>query len=207
MAPGQGGTSSIAAKGATALIDILTGKPNDAAKAAVEAALGAGAQGPLLGTAGAAAGTAAAASGPLTGYAGGGLVTTHGALIGMMTNPITIGVAGALVAGALWLKSQAHFEANTMVKDFEQPFAKNVLAPFASEFDTALNSGNLSRSQAQTLRNGYVESWNDYVDRARTFGKGGSDEKTVSDQSIMNLWTLVVKPEIDKIDGKIGQLA
>ncbi len=206
LAPGAGGTSSLASKGFSGLIDLVTGKPNDAAKAAVEAALGAGAQGPLLTGAGTAAAAAGAAT-PLTGYAGGGLVTTHGALIGMMTNPITIGVAGALVAGALWLKSQAHFEANTMVKDFEQPFAKNVLAPFATEFDTALNSGNLNRTQAQTLRNGYVESWNDYVDRARTFGTGGSDEKKVSDQSILNLWTLVVKPEIDKIDSKIGQLA
>ena len=60
---------------------------------------------------GAAAGTA--------GTAGGGML---GAIGGLATNPITLAAAGALAAGLIWKKSQAHPVADQWVQGEQNPF-------------------------------------------------------------------------------------
>lgn len=106
-------------------------------------------------------------------------------------NPVTIGIGGALAVGAMWLKSQAHWEANTMVQKFENPFHYDYLAPFVSEFTKSLSSGQLTQGDIVKAREGFVANWDAYVAKAREYGKRGSDEKKVSEQSINNLWPLI----------------
>jgi hypothetical protein len=149
-------------------------------------------------------GTAADAAAAGAAAGGGSLGST---ITGFLTNPVTIGVGAALAAGAMWLKSQAHWEANTMVKDFENPFHYDYLAPFVTEFNKTLQSGQMSKQQAQDMRNAFVSNWDEYVTKARQFGTKGSDEKTVSDQSIMNLWNVAIQPILNTIDGAINVLA
>ena len=124
-----------------------------------------------------------------------------------LKNPYTIGVGAALAAGAIWLKTQAHWEANTMVQQFENPFNQNYLAPFVQEFTKAYQSGQLSKAQAEQMRVAFVQNWDEYVRKAREFGQKGSDEKTVSDQSILHLWAVTIQPILSTIDSTIGQLA
>ncbi len=132
----------------------------------------------------------------------GGLGSTMTALA---TNPITIGVAGALAAGAIWLKSQAHWEANTAVKDFENPFHQNSLAPFAAQWDQAIKSGNMTQQQGQDALSQYIQNFADYSGKIGEWGKKG-DKKKASEQSIANLYKTTVGPQIARMTREIAAL-
>jgi hypothetical protein len=135
----------------------------------------------FTGTAGA-AGTAAAGSVPLTGYAGGGLVTSHGALIGTLTNPITIGVGAALIGAMAWMKSQAHHEANTWVQGFQNPFDQR-MDQINRQFHTAAQSGQLTRDQALAIRQQVAAIAADYERKLGEFERKGNDERRVAGQA------------------------
>lgn len=127
--------------------------------------------------------TATAASAPLTGYAGGGLVTSHGALIGMMTNPITIGVAAAIIGVTALLKSQAHHEANDWVQHFQNKFDAG-MDQMNRQFQSAAQSGQLSKDQAQQIRDEAAAAMKEYEAKRQDFAKQGSDKKKVAGQAL-----------------------
>ncbi len=133
-------------------IGAATGAGTTAATSAgLSAAVGAGGPAAATGAAATAIPGGAAALEPGAAAAtasGGGLGSTLAALA---TNPITIGIAGALAVGAVWLKSQAHWEANTAVKDFENPFHEKTLAPFAAEWDKAIKSGTMTADAGPSI--------------------------------------------------------
>lgn len=79
-------------------------------------AAGGSVAGGLAGTTGATAATGTAAGGAGLGSAA----------VGLLTNPITIAAGAALGVGILWSKSQAHHEASDWVKNFQDPFDKQV---------------------------------------------------------------------------------
>ena len=129
---------------------------------------------PLLASLGGKAATTAAGAGTA---AGGGFGST---LAGLATNPITIGVAGGLAAGGAWLKSQAHWEANDIVENFENPFGKEYLPKIAK----AVDSGQITREQGvQAL----TASWQNYQDETKKWAGDSSDRQLVQRQSVKNL--------------------
>lgn len=159
----------------------------------------------------AAAGTAAAAGGaaPLTGYAGGGLITSHGAVIGALTNPITIGVAAAVLGAIAWKKSQVHPSADKFVQSYQKPFEHH-LFNIVDEFDRSYATGKMDRTTAQAMRDNtanYIASFDQDIAQYRT--KGGH-EKIVADQAKAEMvkdfganWEAI----LDKMDGEIAALS
>ncbi len=133
---------------------------------------------------------------------GGGFGTT---LTALASNPVTWAVAGALAAGAIWLKSQAHWEANTAVKDFENPFHENSLAPFAAQWDAAIKSGRMNRQQGAQAFAQYGQNWNDYIDKIKQWGQKG-DKQQVALQSIKNLYDTTVGPQVARMQREIAAL-
>lgn len=106
-----------------------------------------------------------------------------------------LAVAGAGVAiTTAWLKSQAHWEANTVVQKLENPFHQQFLAPLSSQFANLQQSGKLDPQTAQQYIATLDQTWQDYQQKANEYGNRGSDERKVSEQSIANL-----KPTIDKM--------
>lgn len=189
---GGGGLGAIASAGG-----ILPGLAAEAAPAA-NAALAAS-----IGTGAAATGGTATAAGATSTAAGGGFGST---LAGLATNPITIGVAGALAAGALWLKSQAHWESNTAVKDFENPFHANSLAPFAAQWDQAIKGGKMTAQQGHDSLDQYIQNFQDYTDKIQQWAGNSKDKKKVAQQSIANLYKTTVQPQLTRMQGEISQL-
>ena len=108
--------------------------------------------------------------------AAGGAMKTLGALA---TNPITIGAAAAGLGVMGWLKSQAHWEANDAVKNFENPFHYEFLAPLSQ----ALDSGRIQPEEAVQLLD---ENWDLYQQRIRQWAGDSSDRKKVAQQSVTN---------------------
>lgn len=146
-------------------------------------------------------GTAAA---PATATAaGGGLGST---LASLATNPITIGVAAALAVGAVWLKSQAHWEANTAVKDFENPFHQNSLAPFAAQWDKAIKGGQVTAAQGHASLDQYIQNFQDYTDKIEQWAGASKDKKKVAEQSVNNLMNTTVRPQIERMQREIASL-
>ncbi len=156
-----------------------------------------------------ATGTAAAEAAPAAaGTAGGGF---GAAAIGFLTNPITIGVGAAILAVTAILKSQAHWEANTLVKDVQNPFGEN-LGKIVNGFDQALASGQLDRATAQQMRDQTAAVINDFNNKVYEFAQGGSDEK----EAALNAMRTMAEnfgarsdypnlPSYDKILGKMDQ--
>lgn len=155
IATGLGTASSLMGPGSTAGIAGLIGQP-----------------GAVL-TGGVASG---AASG---GAAGGGLGST---IAGLATNPITIGVAAAIAGVTALLKSQAHHEATSWVKGFQNPFDQQ-MAELQRQYQAAKNSGRLSPEQSAQIRSAAQEAANAYQAKLAEFELGGSDERTVARQA------------------------
>lgn len=128
------------------------------------------------------------------------------ALVGLATNPVTIGIAGALAAGALWLKSQAHWEANTAVKDFENPFAKQQLAPFASQWDQAVKAGTMTQESGNQALEAYQTNFEEYTRKINEWAGSSKDKKKVAQQSIRNLWDKVIYPQVQRMTGEIASM-
>lgn len=128
--------------------------------------------------AGAEAGAAATEAGATT-AAGGGLGSSLAALA---TNPITWGIAGAIAAGIIWHKSQVHPQANTFVQQFQNPFGQH-LSSIVNQFDQALASGQLSKSDAQKARDETSALIQAFEADRNKFSTQGSHEKIVADQA------------------------
>lgn len=151
---------------------------------ALSGILGKGASGTLPSIAGGGAGAGGAVIG---GGAGGGFLT---AAVGFATNPITIAIAAGILGTTLWLKSQAHHEANTFVRDFENPFAEK-LGILVEQFNEAASSGQLTSAQAMAAGADIGELWKAFIGQAQTFGAKGSDERTVVAQMFGHMGPLM----------------
>lgn len=147
----------------------------------------------------AAASTEAAASTAATGSLGKSLMM-------LAKDPITLGIAGAIAAGAIWLKSQAHWEANTAVKDFENPFHANSLAPFAAQWEKAIKGGQVTAQQGHASLDQYIQNFEDYTNRIEQWAGTSKDKMKVAAQSIANLYKTTVQPQISRMQGEIAQL-
>lgn len=184
LAPGIAGPalSNLSSLNTTGgLVDFSDGALTDTAAAGTVggASLGVGdTVAPLAGT----GATAAAGTAPLTGYAGGGLVTSHGALVGMMTNPITIGVAAGIIGVTALLKSQAHWEANTITTKLQKPFDDN-MAKISDSFNQAKQSGQVTPELAQQTQAEVQAAAQAYVAKLNDYAGQGKDYKKVTDQA------------------------
>jgi len=155
-------------------------------------ALAAGSGPALAGPAGAAAVTGAtggAAGG--AGAAAGGVATPtaasqgfFGSTIGLLTNPWTIAAGLGVLGATIWLKSQAHHEANTIVKNIEEPFWKAWGGILPTDDPTAL--AQLPAAEARAMGDALTTMNANYKGLVSKFREGGSDERLVSDQSLNN---------------------
>lgn len=142
------------------------------ALSSVGSALGSG-----LGAVGSAIGTGASAIGS-------GLGTIASMAAPLLTNPITIGIGGALLAGGAIIKAmQVHPVANTFVQTFQNPFDKQAGNAFQS-FVSGVTSGQMSQDQAIQAYQGLQQMYTQYQNAIQTFGQKGSKEKTVANQAL-----------------------
>lgn len=142
------------------------------------------------GAGGAAGGVGTAGAGAGAGAGVGGL---SGAQLGaFFTNPFTIAIGGAIAAAVGLVKSQAHHEANTFVKEFQNPFGQ-ALANISDAFAAAESSGNLTIDAAEEARDQVIALWDTFQKNAREFAKKGSDEAKVVNQAFATLGPLMDK--------------
>lgn len=132
----------------------------------------------MMGGGGGAAGGAIGTLNPATGALATGS-SGLGTLGALATNPFTIGAAAAGIGVASWLKSQAHWEANDIVKTFENPFHQQFLAPLSQ----AVNSGKISPDDAVRALD---ENWMTYQQAVDQWAGNSSDRKKVAQQSKTN---------------------
>jgi TP901 family phage tail tape measure protein len=151
----------------------------------------------LGGVFGPAAGTAAGgAAGAGAGGAAGGI--TGAQLAGFATNPFTIAIAAAGVAAIAWVKSQAHHEASTFVKEFQDPFGK-LLSSIVDPFNAAAAAGQLTKKAASDALANVHELWDQFTQQANQFATQGSDAALVVKQAFATL-----TPLLDQIFGDMG---
>lgn len=131
-------------------------------------------------------GGAAAAAASAAPAAGGGFGASLAALA---TNPITIGIAGALGAGAVIIKKlQSHGTADKVVQDVENPYVNQTLAPAVDAWDKAVQSGQMTQQQGEQAADAFGQSFTDYVDGLTKWAGDDKKKKLVAMQSISNLW-------------------
>lgn len=142
--------------------------------------------GGALGIGGSAAGAAAGVGGAGAAGAGAGAAGagTMGSLGAFFTNPITIGVGAAALAAISFVKSQAHWEANKLVKEIENPFWQQWSQILPSDRPDDLRS--LGSEQAQDIGMRLSSMNERYLALVQAFEGGGSDERKVGEQSLAN---------------------
>lgn len=137
---------------------------------------------------GGAGGAAGSAGGAVAGGIGGG-GTAGGAsasaqLGAFLTNPITIGVAAAAIGVIALIKSQAHWEANELVQQIENPFWQQWGSILPSDNPGTLAALPMSQAESTGER---LKAMNDrYLALVQAFAGGGSDEARVAQQSLAN---------------------
>lgn len=113
-----------------------------------------------------------------------------GTMTGLLTNPITIGAGAAAAGGAAWLKSQAHWEANDVVKNLQNPYHQKVLAPLSS----GVANGSISPQQGiQELD----RTWTEYQQELQRWAGTSSDRNKVAQQSLATLTPLIQQMRAD----------
>ncbi len=159
------------------------------AGAALAGAAGAGADAALPASLSSIPGLAATAPDVLVGTtdtASAGLGASGGVLpqIGaFLTNPITIGVGAALVAGyAIIRASQVHPVANQWTSKVQTPFGDK-LTQSVQAFNAALKSGQMTKPQAAAAVQQIQQMTQAYQAAEQQFAAKGSKQKTVIDQS------------------------
>lgn len=144
--------------------------------------------GPAGAVAGQAAGSAGAQAATQAGTTGAGAAAgAAGAgakAIAFLTNPWTIGVGAGLVLATVWLKSQAHHEANTVVKKIENPFWDSFLKILPTDRPEELAA--MPPAQAAQIKANLVAMNRNYLTLIAEYRKGGKDENKVSTQSLNN---------------------
>ena len=138
--------------------------------------------------AGTAAGEASAAA---TTGASSGVLSSIGAF---MTNPITIGVGAALLAGYAIIKAlQVHPTADQFVQGTQNPFVNaqgtGALNKVVDGFDSALKSGQLSQSDATALRTQTANLIQQFQAAGQQFASQGSKQATVWKQAQQTMAT------------------
>lgn len=124
------------------------------------------------------AGTSAAAMAP-------GAPAAAGAspVMGLLTNPITAVVAAGIIGTTAWLKSQAHWEANTWVQGFQNKFDDKVDG-VNRQFAELAQSGQLDQASAQQIRDATAQMMAEYENQRQKFAGEGKDNKKVADQAL-----------------------
>jgi TP901 family phage tail tape measure protein len=123
---------------------------------------------------------------PAVGQIGGGAGPSGllGGAHALLTNPWTAVVAGGILGVTAWLKSQAHWEANEVVKKFENPWWQSRGEILPSDKVDFL--GALPADEAQRIGMAYKELNDNYKAFIAEYRKGGSDEDLVGGQSLAN---------------------
>lgn len=127
--------------------------------------------------------------------AGGGAAHGIGAF---MTNPWTAAGAGAAIGTAALVKSQAHWEANDIVKNLQNPYHQKVLAPLSE----GVASGKIPPQQAVAELD---RTWAEYQQQLAAFAKKGSDGQKVAQQSYNTLAPLIAQMRADMLKQGGGQ--
>lgn len=143
------------------------------------------------------------------GAAGAGLAAAGKAAAGLLTNPVTAAIGAGILTATLWLKSQAHHEANTWVQGFQNPFDSKVGA-LNDQFYQLAQSGQLKKAEANQIRDSIVGMIADYEAKRQSFEKKGSDERTVARQAKATAdewYGADFEPYIQKLDDVIKGLA
>lgn len=143
--------------------------------------LGGGAGGGLAGLLGIGGAAAPVMTGSTVGGVSAGLGGgTQGGLLGMSgaTLGITAAIAGGIAITTAWLKSQAHHEANTFVKSFQDPFGK-AIGDISNAFAAAEAAGQLTEEQALEAKRQVEVLWGTFTDQAKAFARKGKDEAQV----------------------------
>lgn len=134
-----------------------------------------------LGIGGAGAAGGAAAGGGTAAAGGSGGLGSVGALL---TNPWTIAIGAGVVGITAWIKSQAHHEANTIVKNIENPFWEAWARILPTDNVSALAA--LSAGEAEGVGKNLFAMNANYLSLVNEFRKGGSDEELVARKSVAN---------------------
>jgi hypothetical protein len=92
---------------------------------------------------------------------------------GLLTNPWTAGIGGGLLAAGLWTKSQAHHEANSFVRQIQQPYERQ-LAEISA----------LARTDPVSAQERLIRATQDFVQQAERFAAQGGDAATVARQAL-----------------------
>jgi hypothetical protein len=121
------------------------------------------------------AGSAAAAT---AGTAGGGTLASIGAFA---TNPITLAVAGSVLGITGLIKSMAHFEANDLVKNFQNPFDQQ-FAGIINAVTTGVDAGTIQPYEATNAQQAMYQAWSDVTGAVIRWEGNSSDRKQVGDQ-------------------------
>jgi hypothetical protein len=109
----------------------------------------------------------------------GGATAAKAGLGGMLgaTGAATLGIgAGALAAGLIWKKSQAHHEANEWVQGNQNPFDNTM-----SSIDMAVKAGQMDPQQAQQTK---VQNAQNYITELNKFAQQGNDQRKVAGQAL-----------------------
>lgn len=149
---------------------------------------------------------------------GSGLGAIGSAIGGLASNPVTAPVAAALGAAVLWKKSQVHPTADKFVQGYQDPFVNTKgtgkLNLVVDGFDRAYTSGQLSKADAQTIRDATAQLIQQFMTDGQNFAQKGGKETTVWNQALRTMtqdfggvrnadgtWT----PDWSKILGKMDQ--
>lgn len=130
-------------------------------------------------------------------------------IAGLLKDPITLAIGGAIAATTIWLKSQAHWEANTWVQGYQNKFDQQV-GDINKQFWDLAQSGKLTKAMGQQLRDSVKEMMDTYESQRQKFATQGSDEKTVAGQALatFNYWYGQNGDKfLGAMDQAIGQLA
>jgi hypothetical protein len=136
---------------------------------------------------------AAGLTGALSGLGstiGGGLSSIASAAVPLLTNPITLGIGGAiLAAGAILKATQVHPVANQWVQGVQNPFDQQV-GKATDAFTQALGSGQMTQAQAVQAYQGMQQVLQQYQQQLQDFSTKGSKQKIVANQaqSTFNQW-------------------
>ena len=98
-----------------------------------------------------------------------------GTLGALATNPITWAAAGALGAGLLWKKSQAHPTADQWVHGEQNPFDQTM-----SNIDTQVQNGSMTPDEAKQLKTKNAQT---YLSELQQFSTKGGHEAIVAKQA------------------------
>lgn len=96
----------------------------------------------------------------------------------LATNPITAVVGGVLLGAIAWTKSQAHWEANTWVNGFQQPFDQK-MAAVHQQANQLKESGQMTPEAASQIQASAKEALDSYLQSLDTFYR---EKGTDSDQ-------------------------